>query len=191
MYMLVNVPTFPMGWLKMKKRQRNINMMIFAADKKRNLTCVWQKGPRGSKRKNTLSPRTLEVENGYMRKVTTIGDTPIFHFHDCGRTGKTGRYQTGTTSVFLRHHTKNLDEMKTFQVVFCQHSPTICCSCHWCSFALHLVGSQWSPLLICSFAPSTARNPPCQCDALENLIHPQKCNKSYFLGGAFNPSEKY
>ena len=64
---------FPWDGWKWKKRQRNINMMIFAADKKRNLTCVWQKGPRGSKRKNTLSPRTLEVENGYMRKVTTIG----------------------------------------------------------------------------------------------------------------------
>lgn len=39
MYMLVNVPTVP--WMvENELRQRNINMMIFAADKKRNLTCV-------------------------------------------------------------------------------------------------------------------------------------------------------
>ena len=37
--MLVNVPTVP--WMvENELRQRNINMMIFAADKKRNLTCV-------------------------------------------------------------------------------------------------------------------------------------------------------
>ena len=51
--------------------------------------------------------------------------------------------------------------------------------------------SRVSMVIHCSFAPSTARNHPCQCDALDNLIHPQKCNKSNFLGGAFNASEKY
>ena len=35
----------------------------------------------------TLSPIIMEVEHGCFWKVTTIGDTPIFDFHDYGRKG--------------------------------------------------------------------------------------------------------
>ena len=35
----------------------------------------------------TLSPIIMEVEHGYILKVATIGDTPIFDFHDYGRKG--------------------------------------------------------------------------------------------------------
>ena len=33
----------------------------------------------------TLSPIIMKVENGYIWKVTTFGDTPIFDFHDYGK----------------------------------------------------------------------------------------------------------
>ena len=31
----------------------------------------------------------MEVKNGYFWKVFAIGDSPIFHFHNCGRKGCT------------------------------------------------------------------------------------------------------
>ena len=49
------------------------------------LRWVWSKPPGSPCVGDTFSPIIMEVENGYIWRVTTIGGTPIFDFHDYGR----------------------------------------------------------------------------------------------------------